>query len=402
MNGFSLTVKEMNILKKKALSVFLALALVFSFAVVACAAETIGPVPGVTGEIGAGTIDTNINNNTTTDNTSNTNINISGNTTITNSNIGSNNQVNQTNTVTNTNTVTVKKYVTVNIDGVPLESDVKPFINQDNRTVLPLRAIAEAFGAEVQWDPVTQTVLLTLGDRSVRLKIGENTFEVNGQVFTMDTTAFIEGGRTFLPARAIAEALGLTVGWNAETDTVDITSPSGPSQPRPGTPPTATDSSTPHEAAPAEDTSWQNRFPLTASGRNDKIDGDSDQHMESEATLDKTGKLQVTTRTWTDARTTGFTGGVVVGLVDANNKIIWTSRLHSFGVDGSWIGDNDRTENWSETVPADILKNGVNLIIAHDHASKNNLTNLINGVGQAVSDFTDFLAEGIMDILWPF
>ncbi len=205
-------------MKKRVLSVLLALALVLSFAVMACAEETIGPVPGVTGDIGAGTTNTTINNDTTTDNTSNTNINISGNTTITNSNIGSNNQVNQQNTVTNTNTVTVKKYVMVNIDGVPLEADVKPFINQDNRTVLPLRAIAEAFGAELRWDPATQTVLLTLGDRSVRLKIGDKTFEVNGQVFTMDTTAFIEGGRTFLPARAIAEALGLTVGWNAETD----------------------------------------------------------------------------------------------------------------------------------------------------------------------------------------
>ena len=391
-------------MKMKALSVLLALALVLSFAVMACAEETIGPVPGVTGDIGAGTTNTTINNDTSTDNTSNTNINISGNTTITNSNIGSNNQVNQQNTVTNTNTVTVKKYVTVNIDGVPLEADVKPFINQDNRTVLPLRAIAEAFGAELQWDPATQTVLLTLGDRSVRLKIGDKTFEVNGQVFTMDTTAFIEGGRTFLPARAIAEALGLTVGWNAETDTVDITSPSEGSttptydQPNTGQPVTG-DSNTIQPAEPVEDTSWQDVFPLTAHNRNDKIDDDSDQHMESNATLNSAGSLQVTTRTWTDARTSGFTGGVAVGLLDANNVIIWVSAQQSYGVDGSWIGTNDRTENWSATVPQDKLKVGVKLLIVHDHAGKNRLVEFVGGVGEAVSDGVDLLTP---DLPWPF
>jgi len=391
-------------LKKRVLSVLLALALVLSFAVMACAEETIGPVPGVTGDIGAGTTNATINNDTTTDNTSNTNINISGNTTINNSNIGSNNQVNQQNTVTNTNTVTVKKYVTVNVNGVPLEADVKPFINQDNRTVLPLRAIAEAFGAELQWDPATQTVLLTLGDRSVRLKIGDKTFEVNGQVFTMDTTAFIEGGRTFLPARAIAEALGLTVGWNAETDTVDITAPSeGSTTPTYGTPttgqPVTGDSTTVHPAEPVEDTSWQDAFPLTANGRNDKIDDNSDQHMESNATLNISGQLQVTTRTWTDARTSGFTGGVAVGLLDANNVIIWVSTQQSYGVDGSWIGTNDRTENWSATVPQDKLKVGVKLLIVHDHAGKNRLVEFVGGVGEAVSDAADLLTP---DLPWPF
>lgn len=396
-------------MKKRVLAVLLALALVLSFAVMACAEETIGPVPGVTGDIGAGTTNTTINNDTTTDNTSNTNINISGNTTITNSNIGSNNQVNQQNTVTNTNTVTVKKYVTVNVNGVPLEADVKPFINQDNRTVLPLRAIAEAFGAELQWDPATQTVLLTLGDRSVRLKIGDKTFEVNGQVFTMDTTAFIEGGRTFLPARAIAEALGLTVGWNAETDTVDITAPSeGSTTPTYGTPttgqPVTGDTTTGqqggvHAAEPAEDTSWQNVFPLTAHNRNDKINDDSDQHMDSNASLNISGQLQVTTRTWTDAKMSGFTGGVVVGLVDADNKLIWTSQVHSFGVDGSWIGESDRTENWSETVPADVLKKGARLVIAHDHTGKNRLTGFINGIGETISDFADLITP---DISLPF
>jgi len=107
----------------------------------------------------------------------------------------------------------------------------------------------------------------------------------------------------------------------------------------------------------------------------------------------------VTTRTWTDARTSGFTGGVAVGLLDANNVIIWVSAQQSYGVDGSWIGTNDRTENWSATVPQDKLKVGVKLLIVHDHAGKNRLVEFVGGVGEAVSDGVDLLTP---DLPWPF
>ncbi|HWP97228.1 MAG TPA: stalk domain-containing protein [Syntrophomonadaceae bacterium] len=162
---------------------------------------------------------TNITNSTNTTNNANTNTNITG-STISNSNIASNNQVNQTTSVSNATTVT--QYVNVLVNGQSLQSDVKPFINADGRTMLPVRAIAEALGAQVQWDEATQTATLTLGAKTVKIPIGQNSILVDGQPTSMDTIAAIKDGRTLLPVRSVGEALGAQIGWDESTQTVSI------------------------------------------------------------------------------------------------------------------------------------------------------------------------------------
>lgn len=163
---------------------------------------------------------TTINQNTnTTTNNANNNTNISG-STIANSNIASNNQTNQT--TTNDNSIKVTQYVSVKVKGQPLQSDVKPFVNGDGRTMLPIRAIAEALGAQVQWDEATQTATLTLGTKIVKVTIGQNNILVDGKPVPMDTAAAVKDGRTLLPVRAVGEAMGANVGWDAETSTVKI------------------------------------------------------------------------------------------------------------------------------------------------------------------------------------
>lgn len=162
----------------------------------------------------------NINQNTNnTTNNANTSINITG-STIANSNIGSNNQVNQS--TTNNNSITATQYVSVLVNGQPLQSDVRPFINADGRTMLPVRAIAEALGADVQWDEATQTATLTLGGKTVKVTIGQNILLVDGKPFSMDTAAAIKDGRTLMPVRAVGEALGSQIGWDDKTSTVTI------------------------------------------------------------------------------------------------------------------------------------------------------------------------------------
>jgi hypothetical protein len=182
--------------------------------------------PGTAGT-GSGPV-TIINNNTTntinqntntTNNSADTNTNISG-STIANSNIASNNQTSQT--TTNDNSIKVTQYVSVMVNGQPLQSDVKPFVNADGRTMLPVRAIAEALGATVQWDEATQTATLTLGEKTVKVTIGQNSLLVDGNPVSMDTAAAIKDGRTLLPVRAIGEALGAQVGWDEQTQTVKL------------------------------------------------------------------------------------------------------------------------------------------------------------------------------------
>lgn len=188
-------------------------------------------VPGTTtpGTAGPGTGGgpvTIINNNTTinqntntTTNNANTNTNITG-STIANSNVASNNQTSQT--TSNENAITVTQYVSVMVNGQPLQSDVKPFVNADGRTMLPVRAIAEALGANVQWDEATQTATLAQGGKTVKVPIGQNKITVDGKPVPMDTAAAIKDGRTLLPVRAIGEALGAKVGWDEKTSTVKL------------------------------------------------------------------------------------------------------------------------------------------------------------------------------------
>ncbi|MBE7053642.1 MAG: hypothetical protein E7391_05135 [Ruminococcaceae bacterium] len=93
----------------------------------------------------------------------------------------------------------------------------------DGRTLVPLRAIFEALGASVEWDENTQTVTANRDDTEISLQIGSNKMYVNGQEKLLDVPARIINSRTLVPVRAISEAFGCNVGWNENTQTVTIT-----------------------------------------------------------------------------------------------------------------------------------------------------------------------------------
>lgn len=117
--------------------------------------------------------------------------------------------------------------IRVTVDGRLLSFDVPPQI-VDGRTLVPLRAIFEALGASITWDGATQTVTAVRGDRTVILQVGAPTATVNGQPVTLAVPAQIIGGRTMVPLRFVAEALGAGVEWEGETRTARITSPPAP------------------------------------------------------------------------------------------------------------------------------------------------------------------------------
>lgn len=111
------------------------------------------------------------------------------------------------------------------LDGVEQEMDVAPDI-RNNRTMLPIRAVAEAAGASVDFDAQSQTVVITspYGDE-IRCPIGSSSMTVNAQTCTLDAPSYARDGRTYLPVRAVAEALDLEVEWDQATSTVTITAP---------------------------------------------------------------------------------------------------------------------------------------------------------------------------------
>jgi len=96
----------------------------------------------------------------------------------------------------------------------PVSKNVSPFINSDGRTMVPLRFIAEALDAEVTWIPDGERIQTTCGGKTVIMAIGTADYSVDGSAYTMDTEPVIRSGRTFIPVRAIAEVFGMDVEWD--------------------------------------------------------------------------------------------------------------------------------------------------------------------------------------------
>ncbi len=124
--------------------------------------------------------------------------------------------------------------ITVELDGNPIEFDVKPEII-DGRTMVPLRKIFEEIGALVKWDNDTQTVsarknkkTITLSIDSADLQIDKGDTDEEGnpiyEIVTLEVPAQIVSGRTLVPARAISESFGLNVDWDEDNQKVIISS----------------------------------------------------------------------------------------------------------------------------------------------------------------------------------
>lgn len=108
------------------------------------------------------------------------------------------------------------------VNGGAKTLDAAPVI-RNSRTMLPVRFVAENLGATVGWDGATSTVTVSTSSVEIRITIGKAEATVNGTAVTLDSPAFIENSRTYLPVRFVAENLGATVGWDGVTSTVTLT-----------------------------------------------------------------------------------------------------------------------------------------------------------------------------------
>lgn len=105
--------------------------------------------------------------------------------------------------------------------------DTAPII-KDNRTILPIRYVAEALGTDVAWNPADKRVNISMGSKVIKLWINNNTANVNGSNVFIDPKnanvkpIIIPPGRTMLPLRFIAENLGCEVLWNPALQEVTV------------------------------------------------------------------------------------------------------------------------------------------------------------------------------------
>ncbi|BCJ88173.1 copper amine oxidase N-terminal domain-containing protein [Effusibacillus dendaii] len=96
------------------------------------------------------------------------------------------------------------------------EGEQKPYINQDGRTMVPVRFVSQQLGAYVNWDQYSQKVTIT-GNKTIQIQVGQSFINVDGQRVQMDTQAELTKDRVFIPARFIGEALGAQVNWDGQT-----------------------------------------------------------------------------------------------------------------------------------------------------------------------------------------
>lgn len=113
--------------------------------------------------------------------------------------------------------------MTVNEIEKPIDENGTVPVIVNDRTLLPVRAVIEEMGGAVEWDNETQTVLLAYGDDIVTLAIDNTTAFLNDNAQTLDTAPTIINDRTMLPIRFIAESFHFDVSWLQEEQQVIIT-----------------------------------------------------------------------------------------------------------------------------------------------------------------------------------
>ncbi len=118
-------------------------------------------------------------------------------------------------------TVGAEGDIRVTYNGNEIVFDLPPIMSED-RVLVPIRAVAEEMGALVIWDDTVQDVVITTDENRVLFHIGSTVMYKDGNPIEIDVPAQIISGRTLVPVRAAAEALNCFVDWNDTEQTVNI------------------------------------------------------------------------------------------------------------------------------------------------------------------------------------
>jgi phosphate transport system substrate-binding protein len=117
--------------------------------------------------------------------------------------------------------ITAAADITLEIDGKIVPADVAPVV-KNGAVLVPLKVISETLGAAVSWNPTERQAAVVTAGYTVVLTIGSNTYTVNGSTKTLDVPADIVNGRTLVPARALAEAIGAEVNYDASANKASV------------------------------------------------------------------------------------------------------------------------------------------------------------------------------------
>lgn len=114
--------------------------------------------------------------------------------------------------------------IRIKINERTVATDSAPYIIK-NHTMVPVRAVSEALGCEVEWHAEERIVTIQKEEKTINLTIDQNYAEVGGECVELEPSAQIKYNRTYVPLRFVAETLGAEVSWEEAEQTVMITAP---------------------------------------------------------------------------------------------------------------------------------------------------------------------------------
>lgn len=106
-------------------------------------------------------------------------------------------------------------------NGREIKFDIPPVV-KSGTTLIPVRAVVESLGANVNWDAASNTVTITKGDKTFVFDLNNSKVYVNGTEVTISMPAMEISNRTFVPLRFIAESLGVKINYDNNTGNIDI------------------------------------------------------------------------------------------------------------------------------------------------------------------------------------
>jgi len=122
--------------------------------------------------------------------------------------------------------------IIINGEKATIAEGMGSIVEKNNRTFVPIRFLLEYFGFQVNWENDSQSVMgFNQSGEMFVMQVGNKQlfyFDAKGNkkdLAPMDVTPFLnyQEGRTYVPLRFIAEAMGYTVGWDGATETVTLT-----------------------------------------------------------------------------------------------------------------------------------------------------------------------------------
>lgn len=121
--------------------------------------------------------------------------------------------------------LSLSRPVDVVVDGQHVLSDVAPVTTAANKVYVPLRAVADALGAETRYDAASDTIVVVRGEQQLRLRVGDTHAKLDGMPMTLKAAPFRVRGRVMVNMKAIARAFGMHVTYNPRTARIEMNTP---------------------------------------------------------------------------------------------------------------------------------------------------------------------------------